>query len=566
MLPSRPKSRDVTRTPPTPRLSSHHDLVTKGESGKRENNPLELEDFNRQFDVPLGTETSNSLRSRNGSSSSLPKRRRAAKKAGLGGGSLHSKLMDQQKQYQPMRNAEFSNQQSGSPHLRRRGQKKDILDNIGANSTHVQQKSRRSAASQSHSTHRRRRRRSRHSASPLHATMLGCVGSNLFEGINSDDSSDSIDDVSSNDDDDEEYGSQDSPSMSFPSSPLMGSFVRKTSTTDRSYPETGNLSLKSGGSKITAISDLFLNSAATTEIGGEALYEGRKTCRRKCKRKENHSYRMGREARIIQFLLLALFLCAAFIANGIIMQPVQTVDKASCSGVRSDSSEREDFNADAEVVSNKDPNFEVYHIYEEQLNDLQSQVDSLQITMQQLAARQLADAYFDGKLPSDEVTMDVKLDLGGLFTGHSFVVQVSHSQMPYATWVFLKELSKGEWILRSNDQWLEVVPAPSHEKQNRHIRQSLSPSNTGRSKNLQNYESFDHLENSINVDRTFVVGMRNPKEGEAGVVISIYKERGMCGNYENEVCFGKIGDGFDSLNAVTELGKIIPINGISTRT
>ena len=198
-------------------------------------------------------------------------------------------------------------------------------------------------------------------------------------------------------------------------------------------------------------------------------------------------------------------------------------------------------------------------MYMEQLNELQAQVESLQHTMQQLAAQQLADSYFHGSLPSaKEETAQVKLDLGGILSGHSFAIQVSRSELPYASWVFLQELSKGEWILRSKDQWLEIAMASSREKEVRYVRQSMPPSNT-------EYESFNHLESSIDVDRRFVVGLRNPMEGEMGVVISIYMERGMCGNYENEACFGIVSDGFSSLNAVTELRKVVPINAISVQ-
>jgi hypothetical protein len=323
-------------------------------------------------------------------------------------------------------------------------------------------------------------------------------------------------------------------------------------------------SVNGKGSNITAISDVLLNTVAAAERSSDANCYERISSSRTTKRKNARpSITERRQGIIIQALLFVLFMCGAYIINGIIMQPGEGVHEELRKKIRPGNGKSESESRTERHAIYQHPNFEIYGMHEEQLSYLQSQVGSLRNTMQALAARQLADAYFGGNFKSPGETVEVKVELGGLLMGNAFVVQVSHAELPYATWVFLRELSIGDWILRSRDQWLEIVTAPSQSKVGRHIRQSLSPSSAEQSKRPQTYESFDHLEHSIDVDKTFVVGMRNPKEGEVGVIISIYKERGMCGNYDNEVCFGKIINGFSSLNAVTELGKVIPLRFVS---
>ena len=114
-------------------------------------------------------------------------------------------------------------------------------------------------------------------------------------------------------------------------------------------------------------------------------------------------------------------MCLAYIVNNIVTQPRGAANEASDHGVREKTGGKErDGDVSADMPVNQDTSFEVYDMYEEQLNDLQSQVDSLQNTMQQLAAQKLADAFYDGNLPSQGETSEVKIELSGLLTGHSF--------------------------------------------------------------------------------------------------------------------------------------------------
>ncbi|KAL3907333.1 MAG: hypothetical protein SGILL_008919 [Bacillariaceae sp.] len=398
----------------------------------------------------------------------------------------------------------------------------------------------------------------------MHSSVLGCMamgGSNLF-GASSDDSDDSdggsidisLDDSRNSEDD--EYGSQDSPEKSSPSSPFLSKMK------GRSSQYSGDASVNSRASSITAISDMFLVAATSTgDDDGEGIVRDERVSShsRTSKRRNTVEQRQGR---IIQILLLALLLCGGYIIKGLIVHSIEaSTDDLSSSlepmhhGIRT-------VDSDSQNHAAQEPDDEVYEMYEEQVNELHSQVVSLQNTVHQLAEQQLAGEYFEGLVTSSKDVIEVKVDLGDVLTGHSFVIQASHSQLPYSTLVFLREVSNGDWILRSKDQWLEIVAANSQGSEKRYVRQSLSPTDIA-----QQQGSLDLLERSINVDRPFVVGIRNPDKGDVGVVISIYKERGMCGHYQHEVCFGTVSEaGRSTLLAVTEVQKPIPITEISTRS
>jgi hypothetical protein len=62
---------------------------------------------------------------------------------------------------------------------------------------------------------------------------------------------------------------------------------------------------------------------------------------------------------------------------------------------------------------------------------------------------------------------------------------------------------------------------------------------------------LDYREESAQGGEAFSIGLRNPHHwGETGLVLTIHMDEDTCGQDDNEVCFGKIVDGFKSLNTV----------------
>jgi hypothetical protein len=240
---------------------------------------------------------------------------------------------------------------------------------------------------------------------------------------------------------------------------------------------------------------------------------------------------------------------------------------------------------------------------ERRIADLSGRVESLQRTLQRMARQRLVDDYSlvfpeDGAQGSSNPSLhvDVMLDLNGLQS--PLVIQVAGSKMPYTTWTFLSQLRDGNWALRGNHQWFEIVSvasasdhigvgdeigegvpslpgtddkipvAPGSEDLHLARRHTIHKGDHEGRKGGSTPHRLDFLEDSaIELDRRFVLGIRNPKAGEEFPVVSIYSERGMCGSYEDEVCFGRVTDGFDSFNHINRMveEENIKIEKVSVR-
>jgi hypothetical protein len=356
---------------------------------------------------------------------------------------------------------------------------------------------------------------------------------------------------------DDEYGILDSPASRFPSPLLIGGKkeFKDKNKVHRLYPDNDS-STKSSKSNLTSISDMLLNSAAAAAAAASSdLTCGQGAAINNQAQELLTALSSKQRSRTLQTLIFALVLCGGYLCYESMHRKQPRMGELHGEDgshqpmhshhIRSGSS------ISPQTIATYDHERQsVYQqaLYEDKIATLASHVQSLRMTLQQVAEQQLTEIFFDGIVASPSYPYaDVELPLEGL--NHPLVIQVARSEMPYTTWVFLREMKNSKWILRSEDQWMEIVMVSKGDRQG--------------AADVPSYENFDFLEDSIDADRSFVVGMRNAKEGDIGPVISIYNERGMCGHYEHEVCFGKVVDGFDSLNSVTEMQYPVGIGPVT---
>jgi hypothetical protein len=232
---------------------------------------------------------------------------------------------------------------------------------------------------------------------------------------------------------------------------------------------------------------------------------------------------------------------------------------------------------------------------ERMIEGLSIRVESLQRTLQRLARQRLAEDFSltfpqDSKNSSNNLSrfVEVRLDLKGL--PNPLVIQLAGSIMPCTSWTFLSQLHDGNWALKGNHQGFKIVSVGSTkvndisivdkiseadvplklgsiDSNKAHV--SVSENGDPEGQQIDGSKSYrlDFLEDSaIEVDRRFVLGIRNPQKGGLPVVL-IYRKRGMCGKMQGEVCFGKVTEGFDSLNLIDKMIKdeVTYIQTISVR-
>ncbi|KAG7354767.1 hypothetical protein IV203_004123 [Nitzschia inconspicua] len=506
-----------------------------------------------QFDAPLAKSSSNGTQPRRQSSSSLAHLRRKSKcgtshDSGINliGGSWHSTLATSD-----------SFQKDQSAVLKRRTREPTCSEDTQYNGRDVQ----RTYKARSLSHERRRRRRIRNSPSQfLLYNKSTAVGSYLrsLDGdsdvsFHEEHDSEHVDDSCS---DDEEYGSQDSPENRFPS-PLTSTFQKPIKMKGRSQRFRGDNTVGSEGSTVTSISDILLCAIPASSEKRPLSKRSANFNRSSCSKNRGQETGVGGQLININTLVLIFLVCLGYIFAQM-RGDESSVGDAGPQAYRPSTNNAASVNPSGRL----DENDEIFHFYKEQINELKIQVKAIRRALQEMAKGELANHFFGGTNPSEQETDTriVNIQLQGVLSGKSFDIQLSTGKMPYAIWVFLKELKNGVWVLENTEQWMEIIPAKSEDSENHNVGY-LSPSDL--QQNQHPYESFDILEDSIDTDRSFVVGIRNAEVGEKGPVISIYKERSMCGHYRHEVCFGKVINGINTLNAIADVDEEVLIGQIT---
>jgi hypothetical protein len=171
--------------------------------------------------------------------------------------------------------------------------------------------------------------------------------------------------------------------------------------------------------------------------------------------------------------------------------------------------------------------------YQNQIDELSSVVGLLKATIQKSSTKQLRETFASAFHPF----MEVELLLEGLTD--PLVIQVAHEDTPYTAWTWLDQIRGGLWqnyvLTPVGGNGIELSSFLAEEEDGYRFRDV----------------KLDFREESAQGGEAFSVGLRNPQHrGETGLVLTIHMDEDTCGQDENEVCFGKIVDGFKSLNTV----------------
>jgi hypothetical protein len=171
------------------------------------------------------------------------------------------------------------------------------------------------------------------------------------------------------------------------------------------------------------------------------------------------------------------------------------------------------------------------------VEELSSEVTALKEVIRETSRVQLEEIFESAVNPY----MEVALSLEGMSS--PMVVQISHKDLPYTAWMLLDQVRRGVWdnsLMRHvGDHWIEISPI-----QNRGDFHAMGSGKEG-------IHKVNFREASIPIEDACIVGLRSPhNEAESGMVLTIHLNKGTCGADENEVCFGKLVDGFDTLNEV----------------
>jgi hypothetical protein len=170
--------------------------------------------------------------------------------------------------------------------------------------------------------------------------------------------------------------------------------------------------------------------------------------------------------------------------------------------------------------------------YQKQIDELSSEVGLLKVTIQTSSTKQLRENFASAFHPF----MEVELQLDGLTD--PLVIQVAHEDMPYTAWIWFDQIRSGMWT----NSVLTPVGGNGIE-----FSSFLAKEDGYRFQDTK----LIFREESAQGGEAFSVGLRNPQHrGEKGLVLTIHMDEDTCGQDENEVCFGKIVDGFKSLDTV----------------
>jgi hypothetical protein len=165
---------------------------------------------------------------------------------------------------------------------------------------------------------------------------------------------------------------------------------------------------------------------------------------------------------------------------------------------------------------------------------LMESVQALQDSLQQTSRARLEEAFPTSVLHSN---IEVALYLEGL--PNPLIIEVPYTKVPYTAWTWINQLRHDRWdhstFRRVMHHAVEIAPDSPVEMA---PESPIEMAPEGDSK-LQFHET------SIPIDDAFVVGMKN---SEMGLILTIHLDPYGCGFHGDEVCFGKLIDGFDSLD------------------
>lgn len=187
---------------------------------------------------------------------------------------------------------------------------------------------------------------------------------------------------------------------------------------------------------------------------------------------------------------------------------------------------------------------------------LMDKVQALEATLQQSSQAQLEEAF---PTHASRSRIEVALYLKGM--PNPLVVEVPYTQVPYTAWTWINQIRHARWnqstFRRVLHHAVEIAPdSPVEMAPESPIE--MAPGGPGIVP--QGDSKLKFLETSISrIDEAFVVGMKN---SEMGLILTIHLDPYGCGFNGDEVCFGRLVEGFDSLDQVQTSHRYFTIDSV----
>lgn len=209
-----------------------------------------------------------------------------------------------------------------------------------------------------------------------------------------------------------------------------------------------------------------------------------------------------------------------------------------------------------------------------------SKVKALMVSVQALEAslQKTSRARLEEAFPSSisHSHIEVALYLEGI-PNHPLVIEVPYTQVPYTAWTWINQIRQHRWdpstFRRVLHQAVEIAPDSPVELVAPESPIEMAPGGGGgggpavpllppQGKDSQQGDSkLQFQETSIPIDDAFVVGLKNSGE-MGGLILTIHLDPYGCGFHDDEVCFGKLVDGFDSLDSAQASHRFVTIRSV----
>ena len=173
--------------------------------------------------------------------------------------------------------------------------------------------------------------------------------------------------------------------------------------------------------------------------------------------------------------------------------------------------------------------------YQHKIDELSSEVQMLKATIQQSSRKQLRESFAS----ASHSFMELELQLEGL--KDPLVIQIAHEDAPYTAWTWLDQVRNETW----NGSVLTPVGGNALELSSMNLEDEGDEGN--KLLNLLHFREGKVQDGT----EAFSVGVKNSHHhGAIGLILTIYMDEDACGQdeKEDEICFGKVVDGFKSLD------------------
>ena len=182
------------------------------------------------------------------------------------------------------------------------------------------------------------------------------------------------------------------------------------------------------------------------------------------------------------------------------------------------------------------------------VTSLEQEVAVLLRSLKQSSLQHIHEAFPKTGKENDPSMLEVSFHIDSSTDVQPMVFEIYYAQVPYTTWSFLREVQEGYWhgaIITSQtmgDTRIEIHPTQRVP--------DLEIDSV-----MDSFAAIRYLEEAVEFSEAFMIGIKQDPTSETGSILTLHLDAGNCGEHDNEVCFGKLVDGFGHLNSLQARGS-----------